>query len=103
MRRRRWLRDSSLAVYVSKDKEMSSRYSRYREYQPENIIECICVEAATPRGKDGRRSILPWILMVPDIAFTSIYIRFHVHWVYVLLMSSLNKKGFVVGDNMCYP
>lgn len=70
MQRRRWLRDSSL-VYVSKDKEMSSRYSRYREYQ--NIIECICVEAAAPRGKDGRRPILPWILMVQDIAFASIY------------------------------
>lgn len=44
-----------------------------REYQLENIIECICVKGAAPREKDGRRLILLWILMVQDIAFASIY------------------------------
>lgn len=38
-----------------------------------NIIECICVEGAAPRGEEGRRPTLPWILMVRDIAFASIY------------------------------
>lgn len=62
---------------------MSSRYNRYAA----GIIECIWGKRRGGEGKKkgregkgkeserGRSPILPWILMVQDIAFASIYPR----------------------------
>lgn len=46
----------------------------------------------------GGSPILPWILMVQDIAFASIYTRASPRYI-VLLISSPNKKGFTAEDN----
>lgn len=46
----------------------------------------------------GGSPILPWILMVQDIAFASIYTRASPRYI-ALLISSPNKKGFTAEDN----